>query len=287
MKKFILILLLIIVVVIIINLIQNSFIHIDTYSYESDRNNQKTEVKIIQLSDVHSGYGTISDEKIYKAIKSKTPDLIFITGDLIDSRIYLKEKDSVKYLNAGQSQVELVRELMKVAPVFYVLGNHEIHAYEDKEDTFLQRISETGAIILENESYEIELNSQKITIIGITDPFLINSTMSNWVKLETELKKIKIPDNNISILLSHRPEYLDLYSQFNIDLIFSGHAHGGQFRFPFIGGLFAPNQGFLPKYDKGVYYKDSSIMYLSAGTGNSVIPFRFFNPPHINEVIIK
>ena len=84
-----------------------------------------------------------------------------------------------------------------------------------------------------------------------------------------------------TILLSHRPELFDLYVETEMDLVFSGHAHGGQFRLPFVGGLVAPNQGFFPKYDAGLFSEGSTNMIVSRGVGNSIIPIRFNNRPEI------
>jgi predicted MPP superfamily phosphohydrolase len=88
-------------------------------------------------------------------------------------------------------------------------------------------------------------------------------------------------EDKYSILLSHRPELFHIYVDNNIDLVLSGHAHGGQFRIPFIGGIVAPNQGLFPKYDAGLFGEKETNMIVSRGIGNSIIPFRFNNPPEI------
>ena len=88
-------------------------------------------------------------------------------------------------------------------------------------------------------------------------------------------------EDGYTILLSHRPELFEVYAENNIDLIFSGHAHGGQFRIPFVGGLIAPNQGLFPKYDAGIYEEGNTTMVVSRGIGNSIVPFRINNRPEI------
>jgi predicted MPP superfamily phosphohydrolase len=94
-------------------------------------------------------------------------------------------------------------------------------------------------------------------------------------------------DENFKILLSHRPELFDLYSDNDMDLIFAGHAHGGQFRIPFIGGLVAPDQGLVPEFTSGSYTQNSSTMFVSRGLGNSIVPIRIFNRPEIVVVTLK
>ena len=96
-----------------------------------------------------------------------------------------------------------------------------------------------------------------------------------------------IPEEDFVLMLSHRPEYLELYDQYEIDVCLSGHAHGGQFRIPFVGGVYAPGQGFLPKYTVGVYETEDIALYVGTGIGNSVIPVRVFNPPEILTIILE
>ena len=96
-----------------------------------------------------------------------------------------------------------------------------------------------------------------------------------------------MPVLEYTILLSHRPELFDLYVETEMDLVFSGHAHGGQFRLPFVGGLVAPNQGFFPKYDAGQFNEENTTMIVSRGVGNSIIPIRFNNRPEIVLVTLR
>ena len=95
------------------------------------------------------------------------------------------------------------------------------------------------------------------------------------------IENLQNESDGYMILLSHRPELFDLYVETEMDLVFSGHAHGGQFRLPFIGGLVAPNQGFFPKYDAGQFKEENTTMIVSRGVGNSIIPIRINNRPEI------
>ena len=98
---------------------------------------------------------------------------------------------------------------------------------------------------------------------------------------------LKDSENDFTVLLSHRPEHLSVYAKHSIDLCLTGHAHGGQIRLPFIGGLFAPNQGFLPKFDAGLFKEQNTTMVISRGVGSSQFPLRFLNPPEIPVAVLK
>ena len=99
--------------------------------------------------------------------------------------------------------------------------------------------------------------------------------------MNTKLEELHSEKDGFTILLSHRPELFDTYADQGMDLVLSGHAHGGQFRLPFIGGLVAPNQGLFPKYDAGIYTEDNTNMLVSRGVGNSILPFRINNRPEV------
>ena len=138
-------------------------------------------------------------------------------------------------------------------------------------------------MILENQKVQITREGESITIMGIDDPsfqedYLFGDSESVARQAITDLQN---ESDGYTILLSHRPELFDLYVETEMDLVFSGHAHGGQFHLPFIGGLVAPNQGLFPKYDAGLFSEGSTTMIVSRGVGNSIIPIRFNNRPEI------
>ena len=123
--------------------------------------------------------------------------------------------------------------------------------------------------------------------MGIEDPDFYNVIGSEAEKetARSNIEKLQYTEDDFSLLLSHRPELFDVYVEEEVDLVLTGHAHGGQFRLPVIGGLVAPNQGLFPKYDSGMFVEDDTHMIVSRGIGNSIIPLRINNPPEI--VVVK
>lgn len=172
-------------------------------------------------------------------------------------------------------------EAVKIAPCYYVTGNHEARASE--YDALKTGLIKLGVTVLENEKTEVERDGEKITLIGVKDPSFSSDYLFHDEEaiMEAQLKALVDKDDGFTLLLSHRPELFDVYVTCNADLVLSGHAHGGQFRLPFIGGLAAPNQGLFPKYDAGLFSEGKTKMLVSRGIGNSIFPFRFNNRPEI------
>ena len=151
-------------------------------------------------------------------------------------------------------------------------------------DTLKAGLEAAGVIVLEDETVYLEQSGETIALLGLADPdFTVKGDMFGEVPamVSTKLRNLIDDESRYTILLSHRPELFETYGEGGIDLVLSGHAHGGQFRLPFIGGLVAPNQGLFPKYDAGLYTDGGTSMVVSRGIGNSIIPFRFNNRPEI------
>ena len=144
-------------------------------------------------------------------------------------------------------------------------------------------------MILENQKVQITRERESITLMGIDDP----SFQEDYLFGDSEsvarqaIENLQNESDGYTVLLSHRPELFNLYVDTGMDLVFSGHAHGGQFRLPFVGGLVAPNQGFFPKYDAGQFNEENTTMIVSRGVGNSIIPIRFNNRPEIVMVTLR
>lgn len=231
---------------------------------------------IAHISDLHNKEFGGNQVKILNKVKSVSPDIIVITGDLIDRRNY--DLDIA---------MAFIKGAINIASVYYVPGNHE--AWSGKYNSVKGKLIDTGVIVLDNTAFELSKGGSSIQILGLSDPgFLTSSYMEGTDTSEIE-KQLNIwsKGENFKILLSHRPELFDLYNKNNMDLIFTGHAHGGQFRIPGIGGIVAPDQGIFPKYTCGSYNGSSSTMFVSRGLGNSIVPIRIFNRPEIVVVTLK
>ncbi|PFB31925.1 phosphoesterase [Bacillus cereus] len=226
--------------------------------------------KILQISDLHNKKFGDNQETLIQKVKSINPDIIAITGDLIDSKSY-----------DAEVSLELIRELVMEYPIYFVTGNHE--KWSGKYNDLEKELKKHHVTVLRNEHVTIHKGEQKINLLGIDDPAFVagNRDEGNVVKDEILIAKFEMKPDTYNVLLSHRPEFLGEYADEQIDLVLSGHAHGGQIRLPFIGGLVAPNQGVLPTYTAGLYEKQNTSMVVSRGLGNSIIPQRIFNRPEL------
>ncbi|VVM35005.1 predicted phosphohydrolase [Terribacillus sp. AE2B 122] len=226
--------------------------------------------KIVQLSDLHSKTFGNRQNVLVEKVSNTNPDLIVFTGDLVDSKNYNED-----------TSLNLIRELIHIAPIYFVTGNHEW--WSGKFDILEKELNDIGVKVLRNTNDVISKGDEKIQIIGIDDPAYVNDSYTERSITEGAIENSVegMEDDYFKILLSHRPEFLSIYSKYGIDVVFSGHAHGGQVRIPFVGGLVAPNQGFLPKYTAGKFDLDNTSMFVNRGLGNSTIPLRIFNRPEI------
>ena len=149
-------------------------------------------------------------------------------------------------------------------------------------------MNKLGINVLENQAIEIQKDDALLNLIGVDDPSFTNEIgVEDDEILRTEISGLNYNKDIYTILLSHRPELFDTYVSENINLIFSGHAHCGQIRIPFVGGIVAPNQGLFPKYTSGKYEENNTTMIVSRGIGNSIIPFRINNRPELIVVNFK
>ena len=235
-------------------------------------------LKIVHLSDLHDANFGKNQKNLIKKIENEKPDLIFFTGDLIDSNRYDLNKS-----------LQVTNGLVEIAPVYYVMGNHEIATNE--VDDIIQTLESKGVKVLQNESEVLKRGAQTIALGGIDDPLMRISEQQdekNIVKSNIENAFNYVDDQSIfKLLLSHRPEFIDVYAELDVDAVFSGHAHGGQIRIPYAGGLISPGQGWFPTYTSGVYTSHSTNMVVSRGLGNSVIPIRIFNLHEIVVITLK
>lgn len=255
---------------------QNNNITITEINYYNDKiPDGFNGYSIVHISDLHNKSFGKNQEYLLKKVRIAEPDIIVITGDLVDRRKYNLDI-AMKFIDGA----------MKIAPIYYVSGNHE--AWSKDYKNISQRLLDYGVKILDDNKVALKEGKYEIEILGLSDPGFLTSNYlegTDLSKPKKELSKLS-DDSTFQILLSHRPELFDLYTDENIDIIFSGHAHGGQFRIPLIGGLVAPDQGLFPKYTSSAYVQNQSTLIVSRGLGNSIIPVRIFNRPEIIKVTL-
>ena len=229
--------------------------------------------KIAQISDLHNAKFGENNARAIEILHEENPDMIAITGDLIDSN-----RTDIDIA------VRFMQQAVRIAPGYFVTGNHEAWIGEDYQQ-LEKKMIDVGVRVLHDEVLPIYKDGESIQLIGLDDPdFTDRDAEVQESMLYTKLKNLKLQDG-FKLLLSHRPETFHSYVSTNVDLVLSGHAHGGQFRMPFIGGIVAPNQGLFPEYDAGVFGERGTTMVVSRGIGNSIIPVRLNNRPEI--VIVK
>jgi len=246
-----------------------------TYKIETTKLEKQNSIKIVLISDFHNTIFGKDQSVLINKVKNVNPDLIVLSGDIIDDIVPMK---GTQLLLSG---------IADIAPVFYVTGNHEYYSRN------IQNIRETlasyGVIILSDTYKIIEINGVEIVIAGIEDPVKKKYETPDYNQKESMEKAFRELDeiHLYKILIAHRPELIKAYKKYSFDLILSGHTHGGQVRIPFIiNGLYAPNQGFFPKYAGGVYTHGNTKHIISRGLSvNPLIP-RIFNPPELVIVTI-
>lgn len=225
--------------------------------------------RILHISDLHNTLFGIHQQRLIKQIKAIQPDIIVISGDLLDKR-----RSTKRNLHRCLS---FTSQAMRLAPVYFVPGNHEaaseLYPYV-REQLLLQQV-----IVLENSKVTFTRNQESITLLGAKDPRFYRDNPAQFYQRFAALSSMR--DAAFTMLLCHRPELIDLYAEQGIDVCFCGHAHGGQVRLPGIGGLYAPNQGIFPRYTNGRYQKQETTMFVSRGLGNSRAPLRIYNRPHL------
>ena len=228
--------------------------------------------KIVQISDLHNANFGDGQSALIEKVEAAEPDAIFLTGDLIDSNRYDLDVS-----------LTLVDALVEMSEVYFVLGNHEVAV--NKIDEITGALEQRGVHVLMNESMEWEIDGDTVQIAGINDPLIdVHQTEQDFTRSALEEAGMT---EDFTLLLAHRPELFSIYVEEQIDLVFSGHAHGGQVRFPGLGGLFAPGQGWFPTMTDGMFEEEATQLVLSRGLGNSGFPVRVFNLPEIIVVTLE
>ncbi len=253
----------------------SSNIGITHYSIKSNRLPAEFDgYKILQISDFHTGSFNGGTVKLIQKVTIEKPDIIVLTGDLID--------ETAKNLS---SVSKLVSRLVLIAPVYSVSGNHDV--WYKNFNSMQQMLKDKGVILLENEKVTLKRGNSHINLFGIDDPDISNDTNAERY-LKQEMSGLQI-DTGYNILLFHRANMFDIIKGNGFQLVLAGHMHGGQVQLPFIGGLVSPQKDrqWLPKYTDGKYIDDGTTMIVSRGLGNNVPVPKILNPPEVVVVTLK
>lgn len=259
-------------------LYDNFLLDVETIKLGDEKSNALHGMKIAHISDYHNRKSELINSALFKTLDAEKPDLIFLTGDLID-----KTRTDI------DTSLAFVEGLCAYAPVYYVTGNHECNVSIENQNAFdgmIEKLSLLGVNVLRQSCDEITLdNGETLNVYGIDDPYFHCYYSSEIADTTDSLcGEFNIDESEYNILLAHHPEQLPVYAKHGFDLVFSGHAHGGQGRL-FGQGVIAPDQGFFPEYTSGLYKEGNTTLVLSRGIGNSIVPVRIFNQSHL--VIIE
>ena len=229
--------------------------------------------RIALVSDLHNAEMGNDNEKLVNMLKESTPDIIAITGDIIDGN-----KTDVEIA------LSFAEKAMDIAPCYYISGNHEALAGNEAYAQLKSGLEQIGVTVLDDKGEVIEKNGEKISIIGVGS----SSVSDNKICYYMDTQSIgALSECEFTVALFHYPNNFESFVRAGVDLVLCGHTHGGQFRLPFIGGLYVPSQGWLPEYDSGTFELMDSTMVISRGIGNSRFPLRFNNRPEVVLVELK
>jgi predicted MPP superfamily phosphohydrolase len=223
------------------------------------------------LSDLHNHiYGEVQ-QPLIRLIKDLKPDVIFLAGDMADDRVPFM---GLALLLAG---------IEDLAPCYYVAGNHDY--WSGEIDTIKEAVAGHGVTVLQGQTVSVILKGQTIDISGLDDPVMVPA-LEGERRADAYRRALEafadIHMEKYNILVAHRPEFIRDYRRYGFDLVLSGHAHGGQVRIPFLlNGLYAPNQGFFPKYAGGLYDAGGTKLLVSRGLSYDPALPRIFNPPEV------
>lgn len=236
-----------------------------TVHYEINNEKNAKSIRVSLITDLHSCLYGEDQKELLNAVFQQQPDIVLFGGDIIDE--VLPQKNAFIVLEV----------LSKKYPCFLVSGNHEYR--KGNINAIKKTIANFGITILEGICKTITINNQSINICGIDDADVGEKAMLEQLSNVNETAESSL----FTILLAHRPEYIDYYLKYSFDLILCGHAHGGQWRLPgLINGLYAPNQGCFPKYAGGQYKFEKSMFIISRGLAKekTIVP-RIFNRPEL------
>lgn len=244
----------------------NNALSVTQYLYQNPEVPQGFEgYRIVHLSDLHNKVFGGENEPLLEQIAALDPDLIVLTGDFVDAS---------NHTNYDKARL-FMQQISKIAPSYYVLGNHEQLLPEEEMQQFLADVVSYGIHHVQDEMITISAeNGDSLQLIGLSNRSLYTTKLKTMMAEESK--------EALYLLLAHEPQLIDHYAETGVDLVFSGHAHGGQFRIPFVNiGIYAPDQGLFPNLVEGMHTVQNTTIVVSRGLGNSAFPFRLFNRPEI------
>ncbi|MCC3865792.1 metallophosphoesterase [Terrisporobacter petrolearius] len=262
-----------------------SYNKIATSRYSIEANQISNSINIVIISDLHDNELGKNNKKLIDEINSLSPDIIIVAGDMINS----DSKDSKIVTN-------LMKQLCENHKVFYSLGNTDIDYMKTGTSNLVKELEDVEVTVLDNEYKDIDLNGNKIRIGGMY-AYAFGLNGNNNVDKNTMEEGIfdflnDFQDtDNYKIMMAHRPDsfiFGNASKVWNIDLVVSGHNHGGQVVLPFVGGLYGGDQGWFPKYDKGLFDLNKIKLLITSGlgSGKQKLP-RFNNPPELVNLKIS
>ena len=234
--------------------------------------------KILQLSDLHSKEFGKDNKKLLQKIDDANPDIIVLTGDFVTAN----ESDFTVFFN-------LVDKISPKYEVYYITGNHEQAMKGAFKKEIFGYLSYKGVKFLSNKSVSLIKNSETIDLYGLCyESAYYSDRRGNVYTKEMMTKSLGEADlTKFNLLLTHSPTNFEIYKSWGADLILSGHVHGGMIRVPFVGAIFSPDEGFIPKYSAGKYQLEESVLIVSRGLGRGSRGFRLFNRPNLVEITLK
>jgi len=275
-KLLILVFLIFIFVYVLISYNTNKLVLIRSYDLRTPLITEQNGIRIVLISDLHSGIYGKEQNFLIDTIKRAEPDLIFLTGDIYDSIISMKGTDL------------FLSGISNVAPVYYVTGNHEYKS--NKIQTIREKLISYKVNILSDTYTKVKIKNDELILAGIEDPAkkLFETPDYNqsdsMEKAFRELDRIQL----YKILIAHRPENIEIYKKYSFDLVLSGHTHGGQIIIPgLLNGIYAPQQGFFPKYAGGMYEHGKLTHIISRGLSKKFMLPRIGNPQEMVIIYIN
>ncbi len=252
---------------------ETNFIFTHKYTYSNVKiPDSFNNFKIVQVSDLHKHCFGFKQSWLINKIKKANPDIIVITGDITDTKP-----------GSSKSLYTFIQKAVQCAPVYYVPGNHEADLSNERFTELIDFMKNCGVQFPDENGIKLTADAtsdEYITLYGFRDAQFYNFDTSY-------INKLKPDTSGFNVLLSHRPDFLELYAATNVDLIFSGHTHGGQICLPFIGAVVVPDQGLFPKLTDGIHINNNTTMIISRGLGTSCIPVRTFCRAEIVSVELK